>query len=275
MAIQPDFSNDAPETESPASTAPEGGAPDAAEDSPSPEATAKPSNTPEIPEIDKFERFKLGGQEWTKKDLTESILRHSDYTRKTQELAQERKFYDNLAADLEQVRTNPTLADQFRKIYPEKFHRYLGYVSPKQEGNQPETSKEQTLDPKIASRIEQLEKLVTEDKVQALESRLEAQDQKFAAKYQMADIEAVYARAQAEHSKGTKLTEEKWEELWKADHDRHQKRYEAHYKKQVETQKAATRGARDMGAGGGTPGQAPKRTALKNVADEYIASQES
>lgn len=267
MAIVPDFSGGAPEgmaPEAPETRAPESPSSEAAPDS--------PSNTPDLLELDKHERFKLDGKEWTRKDLTASIMRQSDYTRKTQEIAEERKYYDNLNHDLAAIRENPALEAKFREIYPEKFHQFLDYVRAAQPAGKQEPKPEAQLDPKIASRIDQLEKLVTEDKVTALEAKLEVQDQKFSSKYPMADIEAVYARAQAEHSKGNKLSEAKWEELWKADHERHQKRYEAHYKKQVETQKAAIRKSKDMGPGGGTPGQAPKKTMLKNVAEEYLAS---
>lgn len=228
---------------------------------------------PSLPEIDKYEKFKWEGKEWTAKDLKNSVLMQQDYSRKTQELAQERKFYDNLRFDLENVRKNPALEAKFREIYPEKFHNYLEWIrqTAQTPGNpQQAETKQPQLDPQLISRIDQIEKMVTEDKVVALEAKLEAQDKAMSSKYPMADIEAVYARAQAELNKGNKLTEETWDQIWKGDHDKHQKRYESHYKKQVETQKAAIKQGKDIASGGGIPGQAPKKTRLKDVADEYL-----
>jgi hypothetical protein len=93
-------------------------------DSPSAQQSeAAPESTPQtVAELDKLEKFKFEGQEYTPQELKNAILRQSDYTRKTQEFSQERRFYDNLQADLRSVRSNPALAAEFRRTYPEKFH---------------------------------------------------------------------------------------------------------------------------------------------------------
>lgn len=246
------------------------------EGQPQPSGAQDTSGTPsDITDLQKLEKFKFEGQEMTYKELQAAYMRQQDYTRKTQELSQDRNYYDNLNFDLAKVRSNPELATKFKEIYPEKFHSFLDTVlqkqSQEQAGKTPQVQTE--LDPKLVSRIDQIEKMVTEDKVTAIEAKLEAQDQRMSGKFPMADIEAVYARAQAAHAKGTKLTDEAWEKIWKDDHDKHVKRYEAHYKGQFEKQKDASSKAKDIGPGGGIPGQAPQRVALKDVADQVIRSQ--
>lgn len=264
------------------SAEPTGTSPETGGEAPhSSESSATPANSgataSELHDLEKLERFKFDGRETTYKDLKSAYMRNEDYTRKTQELSQERNYYDNLNADLARVRSNPELATKFREIYPEKFHAYLDYVSQKQ-SEAPAAKGADTqpaLDPKLISRIDQIEKMVTEDKVTAIEAKLEAQDQRMAAKYAMASIKAVYADAQEMHKKGTKLTEEVWERLWRDNHEEHSKRYEAHYKNQVEKQKEANSRSKDTGAGGGIPGQAPQRVALKDVGEHYIKSSQS
>lgn len=227
----------------------------------------------EIPELDKFERFKWEGKDWSLKDLKNSVLMQSDYSRKTEAISQERKYYDNLAADLDHVRSNPSMADKFREMYPEKFHAYLKYIQNEsaQPGNAVPAQKPQ-MDPQLMSRIDQMEKMITEDKVSALEAKLEAQDQKMAAKFPRADIEAVYARASQLHASGTKLTDEAWEKLWQGDHDKHSKRFDSWQKETVQKQKEAISQSRDIGSGGGIPGQAPKKIKLKDVAESILSN---
>ena len=90
---------------------------------------------PTIYDLEKLSKFKYQGQELTPKDLEAMILRQKDYTQKTQALSKEResfqseqKFYENLYYDLNNVKNNPQLANEFIKIYPEKFHEYLKQV---------------------------------------------------------------------------------------------------------------------------------------------------
>jgi hypothetical protein len=80
----------------------------------------------QISELEKLEKIKYNGKVLSGKDLArelkEGSLRLSDYTKKTQAIAEERKYYDNLAVDLQKLKANPALVDQFKSIYPQKFH---------------------------------------------------------------------------------------------------------------------------------------------------------
>src|SRR3990167_2821971 len=137
--IEPDFSVD--------SAAPEGQSAPETENKGT--DTQEANNQGDIPELDKFERVKWEGKDWSLKDLKNSVLMHSDYSRKTQEISEERKFYDNLRYDLDAIRKNPDLESKFKELYPEKFHSYLDYVRTGQK----------VPDAQLVSRLDQIEKM--------------------------------------------------------------------------------------------------------------------
>jgi hypothetical protein len=226
-------------------------------------------------ELEKVERFKYEGREWTPQELKSAMMMQADYTRKTQEIAQERKYYENLSSDLRAVRENPALAEEFKKVYPEKFHNYLEYISqntpqaPQAQQNQVQQQvAKPSIDPEFKARFEQLESAWKEQEVQKAQAQLDAIYDKFSKKYEMADERVVTATAQHLLSQGTKLDEATWEKLFKAEHERIQERYQAHYKNQIKQQQDASKRARDAGPGGGTPGQAP----VKRSFDEATAA---
>ncbi len=250
------------------------------------------ASAPSIAELDKLEKFKFEGQEYTPQELKKAILRQSDYTRKTQEFSQERRFYDNLNADLGKVRQNPTLAAEFKRTYPEKFHAYLEYLSQghantqtQESQNQSSGQQSQTLDPRMQdglSRLERLENERIEEKTAANESMLENQEKTLSAKYPQADHERVYARAQAlldrnrslPKDEQVKLTPDVFERLYKSDHDKTKAGYDAYYKKQTNEQKQAGLRARDSGSGGAVPGGAPRKfKSIREARDALLEDQ--
>lgn len=240
-----------------------------------PSGEQAPEAAPSITELDKLEKFKFEGREWTPSDLKKSVLMHQDYTRKTQEFAQERKYYDNLSADLKQVRVNPALAAEFKRLYPEKFHGYLEHVlgqagntsaQPDQGSTASSQSKYAQLDPEVVARFERVEANVFNKEVAAIEKELEAQDTEFSSKFPMADVDSCYAKAQSlldrnkdlPKDQHVELSKEIWERIYKADHEKNQKRYEAVYKDNINKQKQAGLKGKDAGAGGGMPGGSPR-----------------
>jgi hypothetical protein len=244
-----------------------------------PQTEANQPTQPQGPlELEKVERFKYEGREWTPQELKSAMMMQADYTRKTQEIAQERKYYENLSSDLRSVRENPALAEEFKKVYPEKFHNYLEYISQNtQSASQAQQYQQQSIqqqvvkpsiDPEFKARFEQLESAWKEQEVQKAQAQLDSIYDKFSKKYEMADERVVTATAQHLLSQGTKLDESTWEKLFKQEHDRTQERYQAHYKNQIKQQQDAGKRARDAGPGGGTPGQAP----VKRTFDEATAA---
>lgn len=238
------------------------------------------TGTPEQPtvqqlmDLDSLEKFRFGGQEMTPKDLRDSQLRYADYTRKTKELAEERRshekersYYENLYADLETVKQRPDLVEKFKTTYPEKFHAYLdkalGTTDPeKTEGKEPSIPKE------FLDRFDRLESDLNERKVQAINAELDHTFKALATKYPMADEESMIARGQALLARGEKLTSEVWEQIAKSVHDKFQKVAEAHYAEKIKKQTTANSQGRDIGNGGSTPDTAPHRPRrIKEAAD--------
>ena len=202
-------------------------------------------------------------------------MRQQDYTQKTTQLAQERKFYDNLSIDLDRVKQNPALAEQFRSVYPEKFHGYLRYVqenSAQQPPSQrPMTAQERQyarLDPAMEMRINNLEKGFRDKEVAAISAELDMKFKTFSEKYPYADEEAVVARAQALLSKmkendplnpNITISDKQWDALWKSMNDNVYKRVDTRYKEDVKRQIQVGKSSSDAGRGGGIPGQAPRQ----------------
>lgn len=227
-------------------------------DSQETEATEKPAQ-PEMVDIDSVDKFRFAGREWTPKDFQGAYMMQSDYTRKTQALAEERRYYDNLSSDLEAVKRNPVLAEQFRTIYPEKFHNYLDYVVQRQETKQAtQAVNTQGADPALMKEIQELKQDMFDRKVQSIQAELDAKFKGYTDKFPLADEEAVVARAQALLDRGEKMTDQLWERLWKSVHDRNQKLADKYYSNKVNQQKNVNSKTKDVASGGGTPGQAPK-----------------
>lgn len=256
--------------------------------------TQEQSNNPtlsEMLELDKLEKFKFGEREWTPKDLQAELekdkQRQADYTRKTQEIAQERKYYDNLRADLASVRQNPSLAEEFKRIYPEKFHAYLddfGLSNSEAQAaanNTPQGSEKPSLPPEFAqvlTRLEKIEGHFTEAETKALQREIDAAFAELGPKYPDADESLVLYKADMALKNGTplrtedgSLNREALESLFKQENDRMKAKFESRYKQQVEKQKQANAKGRDVASGGGVPGQAPEKVSLAEAGKKALA----
>lgn len=262
------------------------------------ETKSDAQTTNDMLDLAKLGKFKVDGQEMTFDELKRAILRQQDYTKKTQTLAEERKFIDNLDADLEAVKKNPALAEQFRQIYPEKFHRYLRFAMSEQakaEGQPkaPDQQGQPALPPEVLERLERAERASQQvlEKHQAqvkktLEttfSTLEAEAQK---KFKYADMIHVYG-AISDHFEANNIDaetlldkkdalEKLFTQLAKASHEQRLKDYEGWKASELEKVKANNSKAQDIGSGGGTPSGAPKQYTGKgmfqNVADDVVAA---
>lgn len=234
-----------------------------------PEQSSDAPEQPQVLDIDSLEKFRFGGKEWTPKDFQGAYMMQSDYTRKTQALAEDRKYYDNLSADLESVKKNPALAEKFKSVYPEKFHNFLGYVHQPQAEQPKEKAPQAGIDPEFMSRFERVEADLHDRKVQAINAELDNTFKSLSEKYPFADEEAAIARGQALLSQGQELTKDVWEKVWKSVHERNQALAEKHYSTKINQQKTANLAGRDVGRGGSTPGQGPKTPRTIKEASAY------
>jgi GTP-dependent phosphoenolpyruvate carboxykinase len=82
---------------------------------------------PDLTDLDSVDRFRFAGREWTRDELQKSILMQNDYTRKTQEISETRKYYEHLQSDLPKVLRDPSrlLFFQVSDIRVKLFRVYL------------------------------------------------------------------------------------------------------------------------------------------------------
>jgi hypothetical protein len=238
-------------------------------------------------ELDSLERFKWEGKEWSPKDLKNAVLMQSDYTKKTKELAEERKYVDNLSADLTALVENPSLLDSFKQIYPKKYHAYvegiLAKVKPSvdveseqvqarpQAQQLPDEVRQALEEAKIVKAdVEKIKAAQFEKEVAAIEAQLGTIFSEMRKKYPLANEEAVIARAQSLIDQKYSVDEKVWAELWKSGHEANKKMFDNVYKTQISQQKQAHAQGSDIGAGGGIPGQAPKKMSFKEATEAAI-----
>lgn len=234
-----------------------------------------PTESQDLVDLSRYSRVKLGDKEWSRDELEKGVMFQSDYTKKTQEIAQERRYVDNLQADLASVAKNPAMVSEFKKIYPAKFHQFLDYVMPKTNGTaqgQTPQSSIQNADPRIEqvlSRVENWEKTMQEERVSTAKVEVDSIFNKFSQKYPLAapkgDESRVIAQAQSLLEKGETMTEAKWEKIFKDSQMHYETAYKEYYKDINNKQKAAHVRGKDIAAGGGVPGGAPNLP--KNIKD--------
>lgn len=244
-------------------------APQAAAAEPSKEALAA------ILELDKVDKFKFDGQEWTAKDLKAAILRQKDYTQKTQGLAKEReslesekKFRENLAWDLLKLRDNPKLIEEFWQVYPKAYHSYAETFL-KQSPSEPTETKVQNVPQvpiELLSDIKSLKEFRDEYKIRESEQAIEKTYAEFSEKYpetkSVLGHKQVMAMAFETNSKGQELTPDVWEQIFKTVHDElaeFKNSGIAEKKEAMKKQTEANQKARDVGPGGGMAGRAPTK----------------
>lgn len=246
-----------------------------------------------VPELESLGKFKLHGKEWTFEELNKSMLMQADYTRKTQEIAQDRKYMENLRADLENVRVNPALTERFKQIYPEKFHNYLDLVMQAQsaveeasesgELTSNEAAKlraqiERDLEKKLADKFDKLERVsqtVQEREMEAADKHLQVVLDKLSDKYPYAIQDAVLNRAEKlvlenQNNPHFRMTEALWDRLFKATNSELKSKLESRYKSEIEALSQKSQKASDVPPGGSAPGRAQKKMSFKEAEKAMI-----
>lgn len=228
-------------------------------------------------DLDKLERFRFNGREWSPKDLKNAYLMREDYSRKTAELAEARKFADNFGADLDTVIRDRGKWEEFSRIYPQEYvaraQRILSQLPGAHQDGQGkppgQTEQPKASDPRLEAMLrewQESKESARQTEVTQIESWLDNQFDRLGKKFQFANSEVVYARAEAaarlwtesRGTQGTKITEDVLERLFKQNDEQIKEQWEARYKEKVNQQIKAGKSARDMGSGGGIPGSAPK-----------------
>jgi hypothetical protein len=242
----------------------------------------------ELIDIDKLDRFRQNGKEVTKKEWLSRQMMQSDYTRKSQELAETRKFADNFEADIEKVMRDPSRLAEFKAVYPKTYadlaERYLGgnsrITNPTASASNP--NQPQGMHPaerrliEIESKFQQWEQAQFQNEVQRIDSWLDNQYDTLAKKFPFAENEIVSARAEALSNQGTQITQQVLDKLFKQNHDEIKAKWEKTYKDKVNEQLKVGVKGRDIGKGGGTPAQAPRGfKTMKEAKDAWLSDIEA
>lgn len=221
-------------------------------------------------ELDKADKVKWEGKEYTPEQFRKLIMFQSDYTRKMQSISEEKKYVSNLRYDLQAVKQNPKLASEFMKIYPKEYHEYLNDIMPadwKAGSKQQENS---NLPPEIQEKLDRFDSYIKEQDVAREEANIEKITSSLAQKYPEAIEDVVLARAQAIVEQGHEITKEMWDKLYKTSHEFMVNKMTQAKNKQFDQQKGANQKGRGIGPGGGTPGQAPKKLSFNDATEAAI-----
>lgn len=245
--------------------------------------------------LDKLDRFRFENRDWSPKDLKRALLRQDDYTRKTQELAKERETIEqskqefnwyarNFQADLPRVLKNPVLLKEMAKHYPAEFVQRAEEIVKSLGQRGTESNAPKAEENPLAREIEaikewkgDLESKIQEANAAKADALLDTWYSTCEKKYPEADVESVTNRAKlvAQNLESKRppqqFTQEHLERIFKADHEAREERYAKKYRAKVEEQKGASSKAKDSGAGGGIPGQAPvKARTIKEATAQYL-----
>lgn len=225
--------------------------------------------TQALAELDKMEKFKFQGREYTPAELEKAMLRQQDYTKKTQEFAKtregfekEQKYHENLAYDLMKIRDNPQLAKEFIQIYPEKFHKHLREVLGTNQGQTQNQQSQQTPAPDVETlqRLERVEKFYHQQEVAKNSATINSQIERCQKKYPDALPELALARIyEAMNDPNVEVTDQLWDETFKASDQQMKDIVKQRYGDLVKKQTEANAKSRDVDTGGGTPGRAPAK----------------
>lgn len=250
------------------------------EEQPAQEAAPEAPAAPTVADIDGFTEFKFQGKSYTPENLAKMFKDYEEKAQVAERASDYEKYLDNVTIDIEAVLQDPRLADKFKETYPKPFHALLDREL-KRQGRQDASPTQDTqgIPKEVLSKINALESKVSRYERLAHEADIEKQDaylQKTVdplfAKYEFANQDAVWAKAQMLSEQGYNMTPAAWERLIKENHDAIQKRAEERHQAKLKEQMEKGKSAQDTGAGGSAPGQAPKRAkTIAEATDDLVA----
>lgn len=265
--------------------------------SPEPSRT-QTTNTPGTPaqllELDKHDRFRFKGQDWTREEFEKGYLRQQDYSKKTAELTEksravegQKAFFDNYSTDLEKIKADPDKwLPIMERVYPKYFvdHAKLVVDAIRRGASSPQNT--QSTDPKTLSlkdhpdfkaameRIERWEAEQAEAQAKTNRAWLDNQHETLGKKYPHAHPRLVENEVSAWLHKnnygGDKVTANVMEQFYKAVDDAEKNRWAGVQKEKITKQIDVWRNARDVGPGGEPPSNAPRRPKTMKEAEQAM-----
>lgn len=251
--------------------------------------TTDSAKAEQLLDLDQHERFKWQGKEWNRNDLQKSAMLQSDYTKKTQELAEQRKFVENFNADLAKVLENPQLWSEFQKVYPKEFtqmaEQIMNRANPQKTQNQTQNKTQSEDDPVKAEMKALIEQYRTErEEAQRVkyESQIDSTMADLGKKYadvrnsfEKPEVFDYYILSMADQIKAQKgpnqsLSQADWANVYKTVSESFTKAFDRRQANTFNKQKSASQKAKDIGTGGGIPGEAPKKISMKDVPNAFL-----
>lgn len=255
-------------------------------------AAAVPANAeaapqaPEIVDIDGLSEFSFQGEKRNPDWLHKMSQEHQSYSQKVKEWEKEIEFSNNLQIDLDNVLNDPRLVEKFKATYPQKYHAILDrYLMSNGQAPAPSNNASASSLPKefmsefnqMKDRLNFHEQRAYQAEVQSANAKLDAVLPPLFSKYELANEDQVYARAEVLLQGGQKLTDKTWERLVRESHDSMTKKADQVYSARLKTQLEKGQRGQDVGPGGATPGAAPKKLrgfdAAREAAIESITRQ--
>lgn len=247
---------------------------------PTPEAAAPDQSAapaPSVTDIDGLSEFTWQGEKWTPDRWSKIYQEHRSLSEQSKSFAEEKRFAENLDADLDSVLKDPTLASKFKELYPKKYHGIVDRVLRTGQGSAQPTPAQNSLPPEVLARLENqdqrlkfFEERAYKAEVETASAHIDKVTKPLFDKFALANEDQVYARAETMISSGQKLTDAAWERLIRESHEHMTKKSDqfngAKLKEQIEK---GRRGA-DTGPGGSAPGQSPRKAkSLSEAGDEW------
>lgn len=239
--------------------------PDVAAQAPeAPEAQAP--QQAEVVDIDGLSEFSFQGEKRDHAWLHKTVNEHQTYAKQVEEYKKEVEFANNLQIDLDNVLSDPRLASKFKAVYPQKYHAILDRFlatngqAPAQANNAQSFSLPKEFQQEFSQMKERLqfhEQRSYQAEVQASSAKLDSMLPPIFAKYDMANEDQVYAKAEALLQTGQKLTEKTWERLARESHVAQEKKFDQRQAALLKKQEDAANKGKDVGPGGTVPGAAP------------------
>ena len=239
----------------------------------------------DILDLDQHETVRFQGKEYTQQELMDKLLGKEP---EADEFSQHRDFYLNLDADLMKIAQSRgeqrrVLSQQFREIYPKKFHSYLGVIKDGAAADSRLRNSDSNFDAKqvideLREEIKTLKSEVTgrfeHQDSQSRRQQLDLLLPKLGEKYPYADIDGVLAKAEAllMSNKRMEMTPGTWERLFKQAHSAMEARVEKHHNGKLKEQLEIGAKNRDTGAGGVPVGHRQKARTIKEATEGYLKS---
>lgn len=225
-------------------------------------------------DLDGVSSFRFQGEEFTPDRLAEIYQGFKKYGETSKYVDEDKNYWSNVFVDIDRVLKDPSRAEEFKRVYPERFHAILDRSLKSTQSAQPQAPQSQNGLPKELveklSKVDTLEQRLYQADVAAASAQIDAILPPLLKKYELADEERVLARAEQILSSGQKLTNATWERLAREDHERTSKRTDKYYEAKLKEQLKKGQAGQDIGAGGSTPGQAPVKPKTFDQAREAM-----